>query len=606
MLILSEDDWEIPFEMISDLQWLGSGAQGAVFSGMLKKEIVAVKKVRETRETDIKHLRKLNHQNIVKFRGVCTQAPCYCIIMEYCPYGPLYDLLRAGEPIPPPRLVSWSKQIAAGMAYLHAHKIIHRDLKSPNVLIGRDEVVKISDFGTSREWNEISTKMSFAGTVAWMAPEIIRNEPCSEKVDIWSYGIVLWELLSGEIPYKDVDSSAIIWGVGNNSLHLPIPVSWPEGYQLLVKQCWSEKPKNRPSFGNIELHLGIAAVEVLATESNEYFKTQQTWKDEIRSHMKQMQTNSSNGSRFEADLIRRREDELRHAQDIREHYEKKLERTNNLYLELSTVLLQLEQRERDIIKKEQQQLGYKMYKKRIVHPLLKAQERLHRKRCNTQYHNHQQQTSSSTSTTPSSSLDSPQSPVKSILRTQVNKYTNQLETVIIPNNNSFKQKKYRHRRVSSSNMVLASPRWSPHYQRDSGEIAITYVDQETQTNSPINFDSIEPICFYNHEAVERIQDCSMRVDEHSLGQPDESITVDDISDSLINGNPADRYTDEKLDKYASPDIKLKSHNNNRPRDCSDDDHLERLGRKVSEIINANRLLPPVDNGNCENIAILHG
>lgn len=99
-----------------------------------------------------------------------------------------------------------------------------------SILIGREGIVKISDFGTSREWkNEMSTKMSFAGTVAWMAPEVIKNEPCSEKVDIWSYGIVLWELLTCEIPYRDVDSSAIIWGVGNNNLHLPIPTSCPEG-----------------------------------------------------------------------------------------------------------------------------------------------------------------------------------------------------------------------------------------------------------------------------------------------------------------------------------------------------------------------------------------
>ena len=80
--------------------------------------------------------------------------------------------------------------------------------------------------------------MSFAGTVAWMAPEIIRNEPCSEKVDIWSYGVVLWELLTGESPYKDVDSSAIIWGVGSNSLHLPVPQTCPDGFKLLMQTCW--------------------------------------------------------------------------------------------------------------------------------------------------------------------------------------------------------------------------------------------------------------------------------------------------------------------------------------------------------------------------------
>ena len=180
------DDWEIPFENIRDLQWLGSGAQGAVFLGKLNNEYVAVKKVKEKNETDIKHLRRLNHPNIVLFRGVCTEAPnCYCIVMEYCPGGQLYDLLKGGHQVPPKLVVDWSKQIASGMQYLHSHKIIHRDLKSPNVLISHNNLLKISDFGTSRQWNERSTRMSFAGTVAWMAPEIIRNEPCSEKVDVW-------------------------------------------------------------------------------------------------------------------------------------------------------------------------------------------------------------------------------------------------------------------------------------------------------------------------------------------------------------------------------------------------------------------------------------
>ncbi|XP_031623248.1 mitogen-activated protein kinase kinase kinase 13-like isoform X2 [Contarinia nasturtii] len=76
------EDWEIQFESISNLEWLGSGAQGTVFSGYLRNEIVAVKKVRDYKETDIKHLRRLDHENIIKFKGVCTQSPVFCIIME--------------------------------------------------------------------------------------------------------------------------------------------------------------------------------------------------------------------------------------------------------------------------------------------------------------------------------------------------------------------------------------------------------------------------------------------------------------------------------------------------------------------------------------------
>ncbi|XP_071943176.1 mitogen-activated protein kinase kinase kinase 13-like [Antedon mediterranea] len=349
---LARDDWEIPFEDIRGLQWLGSGAQGAVFLGTLRGHQVAVKKVRDEKETDLKHLRRLNHPNLVAIRGVSTQAPCFCIIMEYCPYGQLYEVLREGREIPPKLMVDWTKQIATGMHYLHCHKILHRDLKSPNVLVANNDIVKISDFGTSRQLNEKSTKMSFAGTVAWMAPEVIRNEPCSEKVDVWSFGVVLWELLTGEMPYKDVDSSAIIWGVGSNSLQLPIPSTCPDGFKLLMKQCWNAKPNNRPSFRQILMHIDIAAADFLSTPQEAYFDKQVDWRVEIKLQFEKMKSEGTQLQRMDEDLIRRRRDELRHAQDIREHYEKKLQRANNLYMELSACLLQLEQRELELVRRE--------------------------------------------------------------------------------------------------------------------------------------------------------------------------------------------------------------------------------------------------------------
>ncbi|XP_040296163.1 mitogen-activated protein kinase kinase kinase 13 [Bufo bufo] len=348
-----QDTWEVPFEEISELQWLGSGAQGAVFLGKFRGEEVAIKKVREQKETDIKHLRKLKHPNIIAFKGVCTQAPCYCLIMEYCAHGQLYEVLRAGRKVTPRLLVDWSTGISSGMNYLHLHKIIHRDLKSPNVLVTHTDTVKISDFGTSKELSDKSTKMSFAGTVAWMAPEVIRNEPVSEKVDIWSFGVLLWELLTGEIPYKDVDSSAIIWGVGSNSLHLPVPSTCPDGFKILMKQTWQSKPRNRPSFRQILMHLDIASADVLGTPQETYFKSQAEWREEVKKHFEKIKSEGTCIHRLDEELIRRRREELRHALDIREHYERKLERANNLYMELSAIMLQLEVREKELIRREQ-------------------------------------------------------------------------------------------------------------------------------------------------------------------------------------------------------------------------------------------------------------
>ncbi|MBN3283536.1 M3K13 kinase, partial [Polyodon spathula] len=379
-----QDTWEVPFEEISELQWLGSGAQGAVFLGKLHMEEVAIKKVREQKETDIKHLRKLKHPNVIAFKGVCTQAPCYCIIMEYCAHGQLYEVLRSGRKVAPRLLVDWSTGIASGMNYLHLHKIIHRDLKSPNVLVTHYDGVKISDFGTSKELSDKSTKMSFAGTVAWMAPEVIRNEPVSEKVDIWSFGVVLWELLTGEIPYKDVDSSAIIWGVGSNSLHLPVPSTCPDGFKILMKQTWQGKPRNRPSFRQILLYLEIASADVLGTPQETYFKSQSEWRGEVKKHFEKIKSEGTCIHRLDEELIRRRRDELRHALDIREHYEKKLERANNLYMELSAIMLQLEVREKELMKREQavEKKYPGTYKRHLVRPIVRpnAMEKLIRKK----------------------------------------------------------------------------------------------------------------------------------------------------------------------------------------------------------------------------------
>ncbi|XP_058466561.1 mitogen-activated protein kinase kinase kinase 9 isoform X2 [Malaya genurostris] len=650
------DDWEIPFESITDLVWLGSGAQGAVFRGQLRNELVAVKKVRDVKETDIKHLRKLDHENIVKFKGVCTQAPVFCMIMEFCPYGPLHQILADGRDIIyPNRLVSWSQQIAHGMQYLHSHKIIHRDLKSPNILIGESEVIKISDFGTSREWNEISTKMSFAGTVAWMAPEVIRNEPCNEKVDIWSYGVVLWELLTGEVPYKHVDSSQIIFGVGNNSLYLPIPGSCPEGFKLLLKQCWSPKPRNRPSFKIILTHLEIAGRELLqqCTEDQGYYETQKSWREEIRSHMQKLTTNGMNIQKYEQELIKKRKDEWKHAQDIRLVYERKLERANTMYMQLSAVWVQLQQKEREIAEREKQLPGYKLRKCGIL--LRRNGDKTNRKRAPfnipaamvTSPGHQQQLTIAATqavpgeSTTPSPT-SVPNSPMKATLYAQLDGTThNPKSVVIIPPgvtssgaNSSGRAKKFRHRRVGSG--TFSSPKSSPcrdrRVQSEPETRTIRLVDTETQTDamdisetdaSPSpnaaskrmstslreetnvekeQRDEIPPLV-----AASQIYKCGKPQSEDDGEVPEDEENGNSISimtnsrssDMLTNSNhqqqlpnpDEDDDNDDDDDNDAdqpvcsSPDPIMDAMNSNErlDRDCSDDDKIDTLNRKVSFI-----------------------
>ncbi|CAH2103688.1 unnamed protein product [Euphydryas editha] len=347
--ISPEDDWEVPFESLSDLVYLGSGAQGVVFGGNLKGEMVAVKKLRDKSEANIKHLRKLNHENIVRFRGVCTVSPFYCIIMEYCQYGPLFDFLHSGVSFTPKQIMRWSRDIALGMSYLHSHKIIHRDLKSPNILIADNLVVKVSDFGTSREWNDVSAIMSFTGTVAWMAPEVIRHEPCSERVDIWSYGVVLWELLTQEVPYKTLETHAIMWGVGTDTIALPIPTTCPSSLQLLLNQCWNRTPRSRPPFKIIAAHLDMAGEELCSMDMETFNKTQALWRQEVYCSMERLYAKNDLSA---PDVIAQRREHLRHARDVRYVYEQQLSRANELYMEVCAVRLQLEQRERVIAERE--------------------------------------------------------------------------------------------------------------------------------------------------------------------------------------------------------------------------------------------------------------
>ncbi|MGH0188933.1 UNVERIFIED_CONTAM: hypothetical protein FKN15_032335 [Acipenser sinensis] len=168
-----------------------------------------------------------------------------------------------------------------------------------------------------------------------------------------SFGVVLWEMLTGEVPYKDVDSSAIIWGVGNNSLQLPIPESCPDGFKILLRQCWNCKPRNRPSFRQILLHLDIASADLLSTPQETYFKSQAEWREEVKQHFEKIKSEGTCLHRLDEELVNRRREELRHALDIREHYERKLERANNLYMELNAVMLQLELKEKELHRREQ-------------------------------------------------------------------------------------------------------------------------------------------------------------------------------------------------------------------------------------------------------------
>ena len=143
------------------------------------------------------------------------------------------------------------------------------------------KTLKITDFGLARE-SANTTRMSAAGTYAWMAPEVIKNSTFSKASDVWSYGVMLWELLTGQTPYKGIDDLAIAYGVAVNKLTLPIPTTCPQQWKELMEACWSYDTHERPTFKHILKTLDdIARSKFQEIPGDNFYSMQDDWKVEI-------------------------------------------------------------------------------------------------------------------------------------------------------------------------------------------------------------------------------------------------------------------------------------------------------------------------------------
>ncbi|XP_059045611.1 mitogen-activated protein kinase kinase kinase 11-like isoform X2 [Achroia grisella] len=319
---------QVSFSELKLEEVIGVGGFGKVYRGYWNDEVVAVKAARQDANEDIDVIKEsvlqearlfwvLEHENIVSLKGVCLEEPNLCLVMEYARGGPLNRVL-SGRKIRPDILVDWAIQVAQGMEYLHCGapmSLIHRDLKSSNVLLSEailpddtleDKTLKITDFGLAREVYK-TTRMSAAGTYAWMPPEVIKNSTFSHASDVWSYGVLLWELLTGETPYKGIDALAVAYGVAINKLTLPIPSTCPDPWKVLMKACWHSNPRERPQFPEILEQLEHIKQSEFTRAPHESFHTMQDgWRIEIEEVLRDLR-------RKEKEL-RWREEELTKAQ----------------------------------------------------------------------------------------------------------------------------------------------------------------------------------------------------------------------------------------------------------------------------------------------------
>ena len=238
---------------------LGGGGHGTVFKGTWKGMEVAVKKCMEPNPKDVAILTCLGiHPNIVHMYGVLfkeTDLQCL-IVTELVKEGSLFDYIHKEKQVPSSeQRFYWKKDIACGMEFLHHNGIIHRDLKSGNVLLGERMIAKLCDFGTARKLDHTTAQTRPTGTYRWMAPEVAKEDRAriSQKCDVYSYGMVLYELVSLQLPFKDdQEMMAIFSAFQGKRPSLPESDSECQPFlRRLITACWDEDPKARPTFQEI-------------------------------------------------------------------------------------------------------------------------------------------------------------------------------------------------------------------------------------------------------------------------------------------------------------------------------------------------------------------
>uniref|UniRef100_A0A8C7L151 Mitogen-activated protein kinase kinase kinase 7 n=1 Tax=Oncorhynchus kisutch TaxID=8019 RepID=A0A8C7L151_ONCKI len=251
---------EIEYEDIEVEEVVGRGTFGVVFKAKWKGKDVAIKTIESESErkafvVELRQLSRVNHPNIVKLYGSCHNP--VCLVMEYAEGGSLYNVLHGAEPLPQysaSHAMSWCLQCAQGVSYLHGMKpkaLIHRDLKPPNLLLVQGgTVLKICDFGTACD---IQTHMTNnKGSAAWMAPEVFEGSNYSEKCDVFSWGIILWEVITRRKPFDEIGGSAfcIMWAV-HRGTRPPLIKDLPEPIEGLMTHCWDKDPAQRPSMEEV-------------------------------------------------------------------------------------------------------------------------------------------------------------------------------------------------------------------------------------------------------------------------------------------------------------------------------------------------------------------
>ncbi len=252
--------FEIPYNELQVGEKLGAGGFGVVHKGTWRFQNVAIKELLDEKpsaaaaadfKNEMQVMAKLRSSNVVQFYGCVLGNPKYCIVMEYMPKGSLFNLLRSNQTLDWSTRYKMTLDMACGLAFLHAENILHRDLKSLNVLLDEHYHAKLTDFGLSKLKTETKTTtktQQSVGSEGWIAPELTDPDgKDSQKSDVFSMGITMWEIASRKIPYETAKSRAMIPFWMAQGKREDIPTDCPPKIAHLIKWCWDTDPTKRPT-----------------------------------------------------------------------------------------------------------------------------------------------------------------------------------------------------------------------------------------------------------------------------------------------------------------------------------------------------------------------